>query len=66
MLVMLEAQLQIHMFNVFVLHTHSQIFSTTSKLICIAWKSSKPLPFCIMLWITGKVLQFLIVINTIC
>jgi hypothetical protein len=46
--------------------TTSHISSSTWKLTSIAQISTEQLPFCIMLWNISKVLQFLIVANTIC
>jgi hypothetical protein len=46
-------------------HTFSN-YQYHSKLICAARKSSEPPPFCITLWIIGKVKQFLIATDAFC
>jgi hypothetical protein len=48
-IVVLEAQLQIHVTTVFALHTGSQIFGIISKVTCVASMSSKSPPLCTMI-----------------
>jgi hypothetical protein len=66
LLIMSVVQLLIHGFTISPFHTHSQISTTTSKLICIVGIPVKPPLFYVMHRLRSEAWKLFIITNAIC